>query len=261
MAKKFTLGFGVDIGGSGIKGAPVDLSTGQFLAKRYRIPTPQPSTPKEVAKTVKKLVKHFDLPEDVPVGIAFPAPIVRGVVTAIANLDQEWKGTNIAEVMSQKLGRPVSVLNDADAAGFAEALYGAAHGIEGTVIVLTLGTGIGSALVRNGHLVPNTELGHLIVDGVDAESRASSAAFERENLTYEEWAERLQRYLDYLEFLFSPDLFIIGGGISKNHEEFIPLLRTRAQIVPAELLNSAGIVGAALRASLEYSRKEKKKKK
>lgn len=247
VKKKYkNLAIGIDIGGSGIKGAPVDLASGQFAAKRLRIPTPPDGTPNDIAKVVRKIVKSFDLPRDLPVGVSFPAPIVHGVVPHIANLSHEFAGMNVTALMNEKLKRPVTVINDADAAGYGEVQYGAAHGHSGTVMVLTLGTGIGSALVSGGVLVPNTELGHLTLpSGVEAEKFASSAVWEREELSFEEWAQRLQEVFSHIEMLFSPDLFIVGGGVSKQHDEFLPLIKTRAPIVPAELLNAAGIVGAA----------------
>lgn len=253
MKKKFRkLGIGVDIGGSGIKGAPVDLKSGKFVAERLRIPTPENGSPDEIAEVVVDIVNSFELPDEVPVGITFPAPIIHGVVPSIANLSQDWAGMRISELFTKKLHRPVTVVNDADAAGFAEVHLGAAHGNPGTVMVLTLGTGIGSALVTRGVLVPNTELGHVTLpSGVEAEPYAASSTFEREELTFEAWAERLQEVFSHLEMLFAPDLFIVGGGVSKKHDKFLPLIKTRAQIVPAELRNGAGIVGAALLAHRE----------
>jgi polyphosphate glucokinase len=237
--------FGIDIGGSGIKGAPVDLVTGDLAADRVRFPTPSPSKPDAVAATVAELVGAFDLPPDVPLGLTFPAPIKHGVVPFIANLHKSWKGVDVPALMTEATGRPVIAVNDADAAGVAEVAYGAARAVPGVVLVTTLGTGIGSALVVDGVLVPNTELGHLQIDGDDAEHRASSAVKEREGLSWEAWAERLQRFYETVEMLFSPDLLVVGGGVSKKHEKFLPLLRTQAPIVPAALRNSAGIVGAA----------------
>ena len=245
------IAFGIDIGGSGIKGALVDLDRGEFIGSRYRIPTPQPATPDAVADTVAELVEHFGIDETVPIGIDVPAPIIHGVAPMIANLHESWKDQNVLKLMTDRLGRPVTVLNDADAAGYAEVHYGAANGIDGLVMVLTLGTGIGSVLVMNGVLVPNTELGHLEIDGYDAEKRAATSVFENAGLTYEQWAERLQRYFSHVEMLFSPDVFIIGGGISKKSKKFVPLIDTRAPIIPAELLNTAGIVGSALLAAQE----------
>ncbi|WP_182049094.1 polyphosphate--glucose phosphotransferase [Changpingibacter yushuensis] len=245
------IAFGIDIGGSGIKGAPVDLLTGEFFAPRYRIATPQPATPQAVADTVAELVGHFNLDASIPIGIDFPAPIIHGVAPMIANLDKSWTGVDVRRLMRDRLGRSVTVVNDADAAGYAEVHYGAAEDRKGLVMVVTLGTGIGTVLVMNGTLIPNTELGHLEINGHDAESKAATSAFEREKLSYERWARRLQRYFSHVEMLFSPDVFIIGGGISKKADKFVPLLSTRAPIIPAELLNSAGIVGSALMAAQE----------
>ena len=237
--------FGIDIGGSGIKGAPVDLTTGQFLAERVRIATPQPATPAAVSQTVAQVVDAFALDRSVPIGVTFPAVIQHGVALSAANVDPSWIGTNVETVVREATGRPVLAVNDADAAGFAEVEYGAAKGVPGVVLVITLGTGIGSALIVDEVLVPNTELGHLEVDGHDAESRAADSARDREELSWKQWAERLQRYFDVVERLFSPDLIVVGGGVSKKHEKFLPLLDLRAPIVPAGLLNAAGIVGAA----------------
>ncbi|GAA1403848.1 polyphosphate--glucose phosphotransferase [Oerskovia jenensis] len=239
------LAFGIDVGGSGIKGAPVDLSTGEFAQERHRIPTPQPSTPEAVAKVIAELVDEYDLPHDVPIGVAFPGPIRHGVIGFIANLDKSWKGVDLPALIKKETGRHVVAVNDADAAGIGEVRYGAAKDARGTVLLATLGTGIGSALVVDGVLVPNTELGHLEIDGFDAESRAAESARSREDLSWEEWAARLQRYFDVVEMLFSPDLIVVGGGISKHHENFLPLLDLKAPIVPAKLRNAAGIVGAA----------------
>ena len=239
------LAFGIDIGGSGIKGAPVDLTTGEFAADRVRIPTPQPSEPAAVARTVAEVVAAFDLPADTPVGLTFPAPIKNGVVPFIANLDESWTGVHVPALMSDALGRQVVGVNDADAAGLAEALYGAAKGHPGLVIVTTLGTGIGSALVADGKLIPNSELGHLEIDGHDAETRASDAARDRDGLSWDEWGERLQRYYSTVDMLFSPDLVVVGGGVSKKHEKFLHHVTLRCPVVPAQLLNTAGIVGAA----------------
>lgn len=237
--------FGVDIGGSGIKGAPVDLRTGEFTADRVRIPTPQPATPEAVARTVAELVASFDLPADTPIGVTFPAVILHGVAQSAANVDDSWIGTDVAEVISAATGRPVLAVNDADAAGYAEAEFGAARGVDGVVLMATLGTGIGTALVVDGVLVPNLELGHLMVDGVDSETRAADSAREREGLSFEEWAGRLQTYFSALDKLLWPDRIVIGGGVSKHHAKFLPLLDLRPEVVPAELRNAAGIVGAA----------------
>lgn len=237
--------FGIDIGGSGIKGAPVDLVAGELSADRVRIDTPQPSTPEAVAGAVGELVASFDLPADLPLGVTFPAPIQHGVARSAANVDAAWIGTDVTAVVGHATGRQVLAVNDADAAGYAETLYGAARDQDGVVLVVTLGTGIGSCLVVDGVLVPNTELGHLEIDGFDAEARASAAAREREDLSWPDWAERLQRYFRVVEDLFWPDLFVVGGGVSRKHDDFLPLLDLRTPIVPAALRNAAGIVGAA----------------
>lgn len=237
---------GIDIGGSGIKGAPVDLSTGKLLSDRLRIPTPRKSTPKNCADVVAQIVKGFaDQIGDSPVGITVPAPVVHGVVPMMANLDKSWVGVNVDEFFSNRLGRQVYLVNDADAAGLAEVHYGAAKGQAGVVIVTTLGTGIGTALIHQGVLVPNTELGHIEIGGHDAETRTSAAAKTRGRMSYKRWARRLQTYYATLEMLFWPDLFVVGGGVSKSADRFLPLLRLQTPIIPAQLLNQAGIVGAA----------------
>ncbi|AEI11897.1 polyphosphate--glucose phosphotransferase [Cellulomonas gilvus] len=245
MSHHSHLAFGIDIGGSGIKGAPVDLEKGEFAADRLRIPTPQPATPDAVAQTVAQIVDSFDLDKKVPIGVTFPAVMLHGVAQSAANVDDSWIGTDAQALFSEATGRSVVAVNDADAAGVAEARYGAARGVDGVVLVVTLGTGIGSALVVDGNLVPNTELGHLEIDGHDAETRASDAARDRDGLDFEAWAQRLQRYFSVVENLFWPDLFVVGGGVSKHHEKFLPLLDLRTRIVPAALRNAAGIVGAA----------------
>jgi len=237
--------FGIDIGGSGIKGAPVDLKQGEFADDRLRIPTPQPATPDAVAQTVREIVDSFDLDKKVPIGVTFPAVMLHGVAQSAANVDDSWIGTDAQALFSEVTGRKVVAVNDADAAGYAETRYGAAKGVDGVVMVVTLGTGIGSALVVDGVLVPNTELGHLEIDGFDAETRASDAARDRDGLDFPQWAQRLQRYFSVVEQLFWPDLFVVGGGVSKHHAKFLPLLDLRTPIVPAELRNAAGIVGAA----------------
>ena len=236
---------GIDIGGSGIKGASVDLESGTLTTKRVRIKTPRPSHPEAVAEVVRRVVEAF--PEVTgAVGCTFPAIVIGGRINSAANVDRSWIGTDADRLFSHACGRPMSVLNDADAAGVAEARVGAAAGRKGVVIVLTLGTGIGSALLHDGRLVPNTELGHLELQGRVVDAGASNRARKREGLPFEAWSERLNDYLLHLERIFSPDLFVIGGGISKRFGKFGPLLRTRAEIVPAALRNDAGIVGAAL---------------
>lgn len=234
---------GVDIGGSGIKGAPVDLKRGEFLTDRVRIDTPQPATPEAIAPLVAQIVAGAS--PDGPVGVTFPAVIHHGVALSAANVDRSWIGTDVAALMSDAVGRRVFVVNDADAAGVAEVRYGAAKGVDGVVILTTLGTGIGTALFVDGKLVPNTELGHLEIDGHDAETRAAASAREDEDLDWDTWAERLQVYYSRIEALFTPDLIVVGGGVSRNAGKFLPKLRLRAPIVPAKLRNTAGIVGAA----------------
>lgn len=236
---------GIDIGGSGVKGALVRTDTGALATQRVRLDTPSPSTPHAVADTVAEVLARLRVGADVPVGVTVPAPIVHGVVAFIANLDEAWAGTNVRELIRSRVGRDVVAVNDADAAGIAEVRFGAARGKRGVVIVTTLGTGIGSALFIDGTLVPNTELGHLEIDGHDAESRASAAQRTRHEWSWKEWAKRLQRYYSHVEMLFSPDLFVVGGGVSRHADQFLPLLHLRAPIVPAGLHNEAGIVGAA----------------
>jgi polyphosphate glucokinase len=237
-------GFGIDIGGSGIKGAPVDLAGGGLAAERHRIPTPQPSTPEAVAGTVRQVVDHFGWTG--PLGCTFPAVVTHGVTRTAANVDPGWVGADAEALLRAATGQDVLVVNDADAAGYAELRFGAAKDRQGVVLVCTLGTGIGSALVCDGRLVPNTELGHLELDGHDAETRASDAARERDDLSWDKWAKRLQRYFRHVEDLFWPDLIVVGGGVSKKAERFLPLLDLRTEIVPAALRNEAGIVGAAV---------------
>ncbi len=245
MSKHSKIAFGIDIGGSGIKGAPVDLETGEFTAERVRIPTPEASTPEAICEVIAELVAEFDLAPDAPIGVAFPAPLYHGVIRHIANLDSSWKGVNLEELISARLGRRVVAINDADAAGFGEVAYGAAKGAEGVVLLATLGTGIGSAIIVDGVLLPNTELGHLELDGYDAETRAADSARDRENLDWDEWAARLQRYFSHVEMLLAPDLIVIGGGVSKHHQKFLPLLNLHTKVIPAQLRNAAGISGAA----------------
>jgi polyphosphate glucokinase len=235
---------GIDIGGTGMKAGPVDTKTGQLTADRFRIPTPQPATPDAVAGVVGELVAHFAWKGGV--GATFPAVIRHGVAETAANVDRSWIGTDAAAAFSKVTGNTVTVLNDADAAGIAEMEFGAGKGRAGVVIVVTLGTGIGSALFVDGALVPNTELGHIPIRGKDAERRAAASVREVKGLSWKEWAERLQEYFACVETLFSPDLLIIGGGVSKKSDRFLPLLRTSAEMVPAQLLNEAGIVGAAV---------------
>lgn len=237
---------GIDIGGSGIKGAPVDLRKGEFTKDRLRCETPRASTPDAVAEIVAKIADHFaDETGDSPIGVTLPAVVTNNVVRSAANIDPAWIGTDVQKLLSDKLGRPVTVVNDADAAGVGELHFGAARNADGLVLMSTLGTGIGSALIYDGVLVPNSELGHLEIDGRDAEQRAASSVKDDKNLSWQEWAERLQRYFSHVENLLWPDLIVIGGGVSKKSEKFLPLLHLRAPIVAAQLQNSAGIIGAA----------------
>jgi polyphosphate glucokinase len=247
-AKGSGLSFGIDFGGSGIKGAPVDLEKGEFAADRVRIDTPQPSTPDAVAEVFAELLAKFP-DSDAPVGVTVPGVVRKGVVRSAANIDEHWIGEDVDKLITDKTGRDVHVVNDADAAGLAEVRYGAAKGRDGLIIVTTLGTGIGSALVYDGVLVPNSELGHLEIDGHDAETQAASSARENEDLSWKKWAKRLTTYYRELEQLFSPELFVVGGGVSKKADEFLPLIDIDTEIIPAKLRNAAGIVGAALYAT------------
>ena len=241
------LAFGIDIGGTGMKGGIVDLRGGVLVGERFRLDTPQPSTPQAVAETAGNVAAHFDYAG--PFGVAFPGVVLRGVVKTAANVDKGWIDTSLQQAMEPKLPGPVTVLNDADAAGLAEATYGAGRGLRGLIIVVTFGTGIGIALINDGKLVPNAELGHLELDGFDAESKAAASARERDGLSWEGWAKRASKYLRHLENLLWPELFVLGGGISKKPEKWVPLLKNRTPLVVAQLINNAGIVGAALAAS------------
>lgn len=239
---------GIDVGGSGVKGGVVDLSRGELITERHRIETPQPATPEAVAAVINQLVDHFEWHGGV--GVTMPSVVRHGIVLSAANIDASWLGEDAEGRFSAMLGRPVPVINDADAAGLAELHYGSTRGeTDGVVILLTFGTGIGSAVFVDGHLVPNTELGHLELGGDDAERWASAKARRREDLSWEDWGRRVNVYLQHVEGLFSPDMFIIGGGVSRRSELFFPYLDTRARIVAAELENRAGVVGAAWNAS------------
>ncbi|NUK56511.1 polyphosphate--glucose phosphotransferase [Streptomyces lunaelactis] len=241
--------FGVDIGGSGIKGAPVDLERGGLTQERHKVLTPHPSTPDAVAEGVAAVVENFGWSG--PVGITFPGVVTSGVTRTAANVDKGWVDVDASKLLGDRLGGlPVTVLNDADAAGVAEMTFGAGRGRKGTGILLTFGTGIGSAVFIDGRLVPNTELGHLELHGHDAEKHASTKVKEDEGLSWHHWSRRVQKYLAHVEMLFSPELFIIGGGVSRKADKFLPLIEgIRAEIVPAELKNNAGIVGAAMAAA------------
>jgi polyphosphate glucokinase len=243
-----TRAFGIDFGGTGIKGAPVDLVAGEFAAERVRIKTPAKATPEAVAGVFVELLAQFPT-EHGPIGVTVPGVVRHGVVLSAANIDRSWIGTDADALLTEATGREVHVVNDADAAGLAEVRYGGAAGRRGVVIVTTLGTGIGTAILNDGVLVPNTELGHLEIDGHDAETRAANSARERDELSWEKWAKRLTKYYATLERLFSPDLFLVGGGVSKDWSEFGHLIDIDTEILPATLRNRAGVVGAALYAA------------
>jgi polyphosphate glucokinase len=237
---------GIDIGGSGIKGAPVDTVTGQLLADRHRIVTPKPATPKAVAKTIKKLVGHFEWKGKI--GCGFPAVIQDDIVRTASNIDKKWIGENAAQLFSKTTHCPVTVINDADAAGLAENTFGAGKNCKGVVLIITVGTGLGSALFINGTLVPNTEFGHLFLKGKIAEKYTSDAVRKNENLSWEKWAKRFNIYLNHMETILWPDRIIIGGGASKKRHKFFDGINIKADLVEATLLNNAGIIGAALAA-------------
>ncbi|MCW2529823.1 MAG: hypothetical protein JWM76_4683 [Pseudonocardiales bacterium] len=239
--------YGIDIGGSGIKGAVVNTATGQLITPRTRIATPQPSTPSAVAAVVASMAaaaKWSGL-----IGATFPAVISHGVARSAANVDPAWIDTDVDKIFTDATGCDVTVLNDADAAGLAEVRFGAARGVRGVVMMLTFGTGIGSALFIDGTLVPNTELGHLELEGVDAESRAAASVKDKHKMSYKRWAKRVDLYMNHVERLFTPDLFVVGGGVSKDFDKWGPLLNLRTPVTPAQLLNNAGIVGAAMAAA------------
>ncbi len=242
MSKKAV---GIDIGGTGIKGALVSTKTGELRSERIKLGTPEGGEPEAIAEMVREIAAAVDDKPERALGICFPAVVKHGITQSAANVSDRWIGLDADELFSNTLNRHVHVINDADAAGVAEVKFGAGRKRSGLTVMTTLGTGIGSALFYNGVLIPNAELGHLEIDGVDYETRASFAAMERDSLSFEEWAERLQIYYSTLEKLFTPDLFIVGGGVSKSHEQFLPLLKLKTEIVPAALQNSAGIIGAA----------------
>jgi len=238
------ISFGIDIGGSGVKGAPVDLATGALTRKRLRVPTPSESTPANVIDTVRSVVQHHQW--NGPLGVTLPSVVINGIVRTAANIDRGWIDFDAATVLSETLGVPVTVINDADAAGMAEVRYGRHEASDGVVLVLTFGTGIGSALIHNGVLVPNTEFGHLEFHGMDAEKYTAGRLVKRDNADIEWWASRVNEYLQHVEVILSPDKIVFGGGISKRFEEFSNRIETRAEVVPARLRNNAGIVGAAM---------------
>jgi polyphosphate glucokinase len=243
-------GFGIDVGGSGIKGGEVDLKTGTLIGNRLRIPTPEPSTPDAVAEVAARIVHEFGWQHRL--GVTLPCVVKNGVTLTAANVDHQWIGADAAKVLHQAIGRPVVVLNDADAAGIAEMRYGAGRDARGVVVLLTFGTGIGSAVFSDGELVPNTEFGHLPMDGKDAEDLAAASVKEELGLSWQEWAPRVSRYLAVLENLIWPDLIIAGGGVSKQAVKWLPLLTNRTPVVAAQLRNDAGIVGAALAAHEDH---------
>ena len=246
-----TTAVGIDIGGTGIKGAIVDVATGELLTDRMKLPTPEGGKPDDILDTVLALFDEIgDIGADAHVGVCFPAIVLGGRTMSAANVSKKWIGLEAETLFEQKLGRDIHFVNDADAAGIAEARYGAAVGAKGLTILTTLGTGIGSAMLFNGELIPNSELGHLQLDGQDAEHLASTSAKEKEDLSWKRWAKRLQRYYEHLELLFSPDLILVGGGVSKSADEFLPLLDLRTPIIPAALRNNAGIIGAAALAAM-----------
>ncbi|CAM3639251.1 polyphosphate--glucose phosphotransferase [Smaragdicoccus niigatensis] len=241
-------GFGIDVGGTGIKGAIVDLATGELAGERIRIETPKPATPEAVAATVAEIAKQAGWTG--PVGVTMPAVVLNGVTKSAANIDESWVNADAGKIFTEALGGvPVAVLNDADAAGLAEDRFGAAAEAKGLIIMLTFGTGIGSAIIYNGVLIPNSELGHLEMGGKEAEHRAAASVKENNDMSYKDWCKQVSKVLTTVENLFWPDLFIAGGGISKKSEKWIPLLTNRTPIVPAKLLNTAGIVGAAMAAN------------
>lgn len=241
-----TTAIGIDIGGTGIKGALVDLSEGTLLSDRMKVATPEGGRPKDIVDTVQQILAMIpDAAPDTPVGICFPAAVVHGRTMSAANVSDEWIGLEAEKLFEDAIGRDIFFVNDADAAGYAESRFGAAKDKKGLVLMTTLGTGIGTAQIYDGVLIPNAELGHLEIHGGDYEKKASFAAKERDDLDYKHWAKRLQRYYSHLEALLWPDLIIVGGGVSKHHDEFLPLLDLRTPIVPATLRNNAGILGAA----------------
>ena len=251
MAKR---AIGIDIGGTGIKGALVNVKDGSLIGERVRFATPEGGKPADIAAVVKTIVEQLHPGRlSVPVGICFPAVVKHGRTMSAANISKDWIGLDAETLFEKTLGKHVHMINDADAAGVAEVKYGAAQKRKGLVFMCTLGTGIGTALFINGDLVPNAELGHLEIDGVDYETKAAFSAKEREDLSFADWAKRLQKYFDTVERLFSPDLIVIGGGVSKQHSEFIPLLKLSAEILPAAKRNNAGILGAA---ALAYKNRE-----
>ena len=244
MAAKHAIG--IDIGGTGIKGAVVDLASGELVTDRIKLATPDGGEPDDIVATTKELLGKIDQSEgDLAIGVCFPAVVKNGRTMSAANVSKKWIGLEAEKLFEKELGRDIHFVNDADAAGYAETRFGAAKDVKGVVLLTTLGTGIGSALINDGVLVPNTELGHLELDGHDAEKKAAYSAMEREDLDWKHWGKRLQKYYSHLEMLFTPDLFVVGGGVSKHYEDFFPFLDLNTKIVPAVHRNNAGILGAA----------------
>jgi polyphosphate glucokinase len=245
-------GFGVDVGGSGVKGGIVDLDTGKLIGERFKLLTPHPATPEAVAATVAEVVRHFEWTG--PLGVTYPGVVVNGVVQTAANVDKGWIGCNASEFYSNALdGQQVIVLNDADAAGLAEEKFGAGRDNSGVIVLLTFGTGIGSAVIHNGVLLPNTEFGHIEVGGKEAEHRAASSVKEKKGWSYERWTGEVTKVLVAVENAIWPDLFIAGGGISRKADKWVPLLKNRTPVVAAALQNTAGIVGAAMAANVDVT--------
>jgi polyphosphate glucokinase len=246
-------GFGIDVGGSGVKGGVVDLTTGELIGDRYKLATPQPATPQAVAKTIAAVVKEFGWTE--ALGVTYPGVVTNGVIRTAANVDKAWIGAKAPEVIGAELdGQPVTVLNDADAAGLAEERFGAGKDNSGVIVLLTFGTGIGSAVIHNGVLLPNTEFGHLEVGGMEAEHRAASSVKEKNDWSYKRWAPEVTKVLVAIENAIWPELFIAGGGISRKADKWVPLLKCRTPVVAAALQNTAGIVGAAMAAEVDPTR-------
>ena len=245
-------GFGIDVGGSGVKGGIVDLDTGQLIGERFKLATPQPATPDAVAETIADVVREFGWTEKL--GVTYPGVVTNGIVRTAANVDKGWIGVNAREVITAQLdGQPVTVLNDADAAGLAEEKFGAGKDNSGVIVLLTFGTGIGSAVIHNGVLLPNTEFGHIEVGGKEAEHRAASSVKDRKDWSYERWTQEVTKVLVVIEDAIWPDLFIAGGGISRKADKWIPMLKNRTPVVAAALQNTAGIVGAAMAANLDVT--------
>jgi polyphosphate glucokinase len=245
---------GIDFGGSGIKGAPVDIKTGQLLAERYRIPTPVPATPDDVSEVIDRIVKHFNW--NGLIGVGFPAAVLNGVVKTASNIDEKWVGVNAEQLIQSRTGQQVCVVNDADAAGFAEMKFGEGKGFKGTVLLVTIGTGIGTVLFANKKLVANTELGHIFLEnGMEAEDYAADSVRSSENLDWQDWGERFNLYLNEMQKLFWPEIIIVGGGVSKKPEKFIDSIHVPTKVVMAKLKNEAGIIGAALAAKSKVKKR------